>query len=369
MKMGYKIHLKTTLYIFMLSGLFALQASAFPTWMGTYGGYNVHDGANPGTFTILMNQDYTGLHAEVGYQVDGGNWTTIPMIYTGQSGPDSIWQVAPTATFPAGATVHYYFHGWDDWGGEIYDSNNGANYSFTVAGASQEVQLIDVAAGTGLGCYGLCGHLDIDVEVQNLAFNKEVGIIYTDDGDSWSTLPLVYLETLPNGNERWGYHNNFAQSGFGIQFAVYYTVNGETYWDNNNGQDYTVGGPLIPNVDQFGDSYTLHIVGSGGSCGFAEAHISVEATVPDKGPLAQTVGLVYTTDNWVTSEVAIGTADSILPNGALVYVIDIVPDAIVSECPMSSSGFDFTYAVYHTVSGSTYWDNNAGADYTINVMP
>src|SRR5207247_1067680 len=40
------------------------SAFAFPTWMGVYGSFVRHtDGTNPGTFTVLMNQDYFGLHA------------------------------------------------------------------------------------------------------------------------------------------------------------------------------------------------------------------------------------------------------------------------------------------------------------------
>ena len=39
----------------------AASAGAFPTWIGTYGLYPRHSGANPGRFTILMNEDYYGL--------------------------------------------------------------------------------------------------------------------------------------------------------------------------------------------------------------------------------------------------------------------------------------------------------------------
>ncbi|HPV47552.1 MAG TPA: hypothetical protein PLD40_08205, partial [Kiritimatiellia bacterium] len=44
----------------------AATAWAFPSWMGVYGSYTTHNGSNPGVYTILMNQDYWGLHAEVG---------------------------------------------------------------------------------------------------------------------------------------------------------------------------------------------------------------------------------------------------------------------------------------------------------------
>ncbi|MEM1183393.1 MAG: alpha-amylase family glycosyl hydrolase [Planctomycetota bacterium] len=108
-----------------ISGL----ASAFPSWIGVYGGYQRHDGANPGEFTILMNQDYWGLHAEVGMRVDGGSWATHAMSYAGNASGNSIWTYTPGSPVTPGSTVEYYFHGYDNWGGHIYDNNGGANYS------------------------------------------------------------------------------------------------------------------------------------------------------------------------------------------------------------------------------------------------
>lgn len=110
-------------------------AWAFPGWMGVYAPHLRHDGGNPGTFSILMNQDYFGLHAEVGIQVNGGAWTVYPMTYAGHfNANDSKWTYTPPMPFPAGATVKYYFHGYDDWGGHLYDSQNAQNYTITIPG-------------------------------------------------------------------------------------------------------------------------------------------------------------------------------------------------------------------------------------------
>ena len=56
----------------------ACVAGAFPSWMGVYGDYTTHNGSNPGVYTILMNQDYWGLHAEVGIGISN-QWTTHAM--------------------------------------------------------------------------------------------------------------------------------------------------------------------------------------------------------------------------------------------------------------------------------------------------
>ncbi len=110
------------------------NAYAFPSWMGVYGSYVRHtDGSNPGTYTILMNQDYWGLHAEVGVQVNGGSWVAYQMSYAGNDSGNSKWTFTPGSAYPAGSTVKYYFHGYDNWGGNIWDTNGGSNYSFAIA--------------------------------------------------------------------------------------------------------------------------------------------------------------------------------------------------------------------------------------------
>jgi hypothetical protein len=110
-------------------------AGAMPTWMGVYGAKARHAGVNPGIYTILMNQDYVGLQAEVGVQVNGGVWQTYPMVYAGRVDGNSQWTFAPSAPYPAGATVAFYFHGFDAWGGHLWDSDGGRNYRFTVEAA------------------------------------------------------------------------------------------------------------------------------------------------------------------------------------------------------------------------------------------
>lgn len=109
------------------------QAAAFPTWMGVYGQFKRHDDpANPGEFMIMMNQDYSGLQASVGIQVDGGAWTEHPMTYMANADGNSLWRYVPAQAFPGGATVKYYFHGFEGSSRHIYDSLNGSNYVFEV---------------------------------------------------------------------------------------------------------------------------------------------------------------------------------------------------------------------------------------------
>lgn len=121
-------------FAFVFSGLAAL---AFPSWIGVYGSHvRYNTNSNPGTYTILMNQDYFGLNAEVGIQVNGGSWNTFPMTYAGNVDGNSRWTYTPPQPYAAGSTVQYYFRGYDGSGNNIYDSRNGQNYSFTVPAGS-----------------------------------------------------------------------------------------------------------------------------------------------------------------------------------------------------------------------------------------
>ncbi len=110
-----------------------------PSWMGVYGDHERHDGGNPGSFSVLMNADYYGLQADLVLRVDGGSWERHAMAWSGSVDGNSLWQLEPVDAFPAGATVDYFFHGYDDRGHELWDSDGGANYHFVVPTGGAEL--------------------------------------------------------------------------------------------------------------------------------------------------------------------------------------------------------------------------------------
>jgi hypothetical protein len=248
-------------------------AAAFPSWMGVYGNYKRHDDRiNPGQFGVLMNQDYFGLKAEVGVQVNGGAWVMYPMAYAGNVQGNSYWTFTPAFQFPGGATVKYFFHGFDTWGGQIWDSRNGLNYEFTtsptpdsyVQRLNHGTWISDTFANGITATYRQ--NLWVDFKIRDMGAPEAIGILWTDDNwANWSAATAVKEADLANGFQQWGadvaplgdayYHRSLGfirwfpartpdtyvsvSGSVTIQFAIFYKVNGTWYWDNNGGLNHT----------------------------------------------------------------------------------------------------------------------------------
>lgn len=249
-------------------------ASAFPSWIGVYGNYKRHDDrSNPGQFSVLMNQDYFGLQAEVGIQVNGGQWVLYPMTYAGNVQGNSYWTFTPSFQFPGGATVKYFFHGKDSWGGHIYDSRGGLNYEFTTSPTVDSyVQRLNHGTWSELvGANGItmtsAQNLWVDFKIRDMGAPEAIGILWTDNNwANWATATAVKEADLGNGFQQWGADVEplglaYAHRSLGfirwfparspdtyvsvegsvtIKFAIFYKANGTWYWDNNGGQDYSV---------------------------------------------------------------------------------------------------------------------------------
>lgn len=139
------------------AAIWAASAPAFPGWMGVYGSVARHTGSNPGQFTILMNEDYYGLEANVGIRVNGGDWAEHAMAYQTNLSGNSVWTYTPAEPFPFGAAVEYYFHGYEG-ASNIWDSANSANYHSGPLfwSAPADTGLVSAYPGNGYGKVRAC---------------------------------------------------------------------------------------------------------------------------------------------------------------------------------------------------------------------
>jgi hypothetical protein len=206
----------------------------------------------------------------------------------------------------------------------------------------------------GRGGYAIAFHLD--VAVQNLAYEKHVGVVWT--ADQWvSTLTcdLAYEGPLDAGYEKWGADCKYptvATSG-GVDFAVYATMGGTTYWDNDGGKNHRLGEGirgLLPSPERGVSVFDEGIWPSSPTSPTPHA-IGYAQVWPYSGgePGARTVTVVYTTDHWATTQT---------------YAAGRNTDGTYSwDIPVPATAPTLEFAVSYDVAGMTFWDNRNGANY------
>src|SRR3954467_1008586 len=108
----------------------SVQAFALPTFIGVTSGVQRQTGGNPGTFVVLMNQNYSTLHASVLISINGSNFKEYAMVFESSVAKNFKWTYTPAAVYPSNGVLKYYFRGWDDAGGNIFDGSATVPYSF-----------------------------------------------------------------------------------------------------------------------------------------------------------------------------------------------------------------------------------------------
>jgi len=201
------------------------------------------------------------------------------------------------------------------------------------------------------------------IAVQNLAYQKNVVVHYSLNGGTWKDLEASYSDSVGGNQEEWTFSVTLGTAPVGqdidpldVEFAIKYTVNGQTYWDNNNGQNYVIslGAGSSPHRQydskEFGKDFPVVLQGTFRDIPrtwrtvIAANHIGENATVFVR----------YSLDYWATYQdlPAIKMYDFTFGSGSFwrteLYVED---PAVVS------------FAVGYTVDGQTYWDNNYGVDH------
>ncbi|KAI9285590.1 glucoamylase 1 [Umbelopsis sp. AD052] len=75
------------------------------------------------------------------------------------------------------------------------------------------------------------------IYVQNIAYSKVVTVIWADSSNNWSgySTPASFYQSISGTSyEYWNFTTTIGSSGIS-QFYIQYQVNGNTYYDNNNG--------------------------------------------------------------------------------------------------------------------------------------
>ncbi|MBU5317561.1 CBM21 domain-containing protein [Clostridium bornimense] len=181
-------------------------------------------------------------------------------------------------------------------------------------------------------------HQNVYIKVKNLDYNKKVTVHYK-KGDEWCDNSAEFYKSLDDGYEIWkADFTNLSTTGLlNDKFCIKYEVNGQTYWDNNNGKNYI------------------------GELGEAEFHVfpHTEYGLPTYVVLKnlgyeKDVKIVYTNDGWKTQKSVSLEYCRTLEDGNEEWVpSEYIPSSEIGEY----------YAVYK-VNGQTYYDSNFGLNYT-----
>ncbi|MCP3145113.1 carbohydrate-binding protein [Pyxidicoccus xibeiensis] len=208
------------------------------------------------TYTLLVKNLAYEKFVYVYQKQPDGSWVNLPGTYVGPASPGfEIWRV--TKQYPSwGANPEpsrdLEFVPRLVVGGTFYwDNNWGANYHL---GRNDGPMLHNTNVLVDASFWRANGDLDVSIDVKNLAYTKSVTVVYTTDNWATSheapagfvsgyTYAYAYINSPNVKNvERWQAHIP-GVTGASLKFAVRYQVNGQTYWDNNFGQDYRHAGP------------------------------------------------------------------------------------------------------------------------------
>ncbi len=192
------------------------------------------------------------------------------------------------------------------------------------------------------------------VEVENIAYAKNVTIHYSFDGIDWYDCAAEYYKPTWGNREAWKFTTPGKYPGYRgtvtVHFAIKYEVNGQTYWDNNDKQNYSVAaGYYTPTYFDFGVGGIANEL-SYSYDGGVKGYLQLKDLAYEKD-----VKVIYTTDNWsTTNEVqAEYVRTSEIKNYVQQWGFDIPTDSA-----------DLKYKLSYTVNGVTYVDDNFGEYYT-----
>ena len=222
-----------------------------------------------------------------------------------------------------------------------------------------EVVLLNAEAGSspsGTGSFNYFSNFRVVVE--NLAFNKQVNVFGHDlNTGGWRPFPCGFEKSFPGNVETWTAHVNESQIE---QFVIEYQVSGNTFWDNNFGNNYILDteaaagtdgvGTAVLNPDVLAVEFNVDAAGT----------LSVDVLVKNIA-FAKQVAIVYTTNNWQTFQNAFG----VFQRG---FLPTTTPAQINAELwnveAFVGAGQKGQFAVFYNVIGRTSWDNNFSLNYS-----
>jgi hypothetical protein len=214
---------------------------------------------------------------------------------------------------------------------------------------------------------GLTGvnNTDITAKVRNIAFAKDVAIHYAQPDGTWVERPLTW-------QKNYGSYDVFSRSDntfVTTRFVIRYSVDGQTFWDNDDGADYHVdeGRPNTVGRNVMLNKATARR-GSQAGGGFVFTTSWVEGEILVKNlSFNKRVGIRLSANGWASFQ---DTDASFNGNVSVAEGLSQVEvwKFKTPELNLDESRPDFQFAVFYNNldTGAWFWDNNFGQDYTLS---
>lgn len=199
------------------------------------------------SFEILVKNLAYEKQVSVWVEGTNGQWYALDASYQRSVGDNQeVWR-ATGGKGDLRFAIRYQVGGHTYW-----DNNNGADYFLTANGGALLGNDVNVLTYWQGDLYRTATSMYVAVNVRNLAYDKNVNIVYTTDG--WNTTqvqPLSFLRyygygygtfVSPNdyGVEFWVGYVPVPADAQRVEYAVSCDVNGQTCWDSNFGANYVV---------------------------------------------------------------------------------------------------------------------------------
>lgn len=213
--------------------------------------------------------------------------------------------------------------------------------------------------------YGISSYQrKFEVELRNLAYNKDVKVLHQMADGSWQFFPMTYVKSTPQNTEIWIYSYIGNTNNFGDEFVFRYVVNGVEYWDNNNGQNYSMGereGALLGSG--------TNILASNGYVYYNSFHVTADV---QNLAYNKDVEVVYTTDAWQTvktAKLSYSPSQTVGPSGESVPSPNAFGVELWTNYGITLNGpvQNLEYVLVYRVNGQEYWDNNFGQNYKAQI--
>lgn len=224
--------------------------------------------------------------------------------------------------------------------------------------AAEPVKLLLARSVAGWDGSGVEGY----IEVENLAYEKEVTVVYRVGDGLWREEPAAYAAPTVAGREAWSFSLPPVKLGMKqcshFELMVRARLAGQTVWDAGDGAGYRVGvgyDPRVPGVVLGQARLLAENVQERRSANLATKSVSGSVLVKNLDP-AKRVLVVYTSDGWRTQATAEAQFDRSVAEGVELWSYGI-------DLPTSAREVDF--ALMTEMNGEVAWDNNFGRNYQL----